>query len=179
VPADPFMSFQFTVSVDTRNGTRGSAYGAPDRAPAARRAPAPQVIGGFSDVTGLGAETEVQPLRVGGLNDAEVMLPGPTKFPSRLVLKRGLGDPALWKWYLDILYGAIKRQNVTIEVGLDDGHKAAWTFREACPVKWNGPELHAGTSAVAFETIELVHRGFLVPPSIEQAHRGFIRSPRA
>jgi phage tail-like protein len=183
------MSFQFTVSVDTRNDdTRDSAYGAPDRAPAARRAPDTRVIGGFSDVTGLGAETEVQPLRVGGLNDAEVMLPGPTKFPARLVLKRGLGDPALWKWYLDILYGAIKRQNVTIELGLGDGRKAAWTFREACPVKWSGPELHAGTSAVAFETVELVHRGFLAPSieqahrgSIlsEQAHRGFIRSPRA
>jgi phage tail-like protein len=175
------MSFRFTVTVDTKNGTK--------------------VSGGFSDVTGLGAETEVQTLRVGGLNEAEVMLAGPTKFPSRLVLKRGLADPALWNWYLDILYGAIKRENVTIELRLYDGHKTsqaaalawesrsitttdlpasppAWTFREACPVKWSGPELHAGTSAVAFETIELVHRGLLVTPAIEQAHRGFILSPR-
>ena len=137
---DPFMSFRFRVRVDGR------------------------VIGGFSDVTGLGAETEVQPLRVGGLNDAEVMLPGPTKYPSRLVLKRGLGDPALlWNWYLDILRGAIKRELVKIELRWDDG-PMAWTFREACPVKWTGPELHAGTSAVAFESIELVHRGFLLPP---------------
>lgn len=141
-PADPFMSFQFTVS----NGTK--------------------VIGGFSDVTGLGAETEVETLRVGGQNDAEVTLPGPTKFPSRLVLKRGLGDPALlWNWYLNILQGAIKRENVTIELMSDDRQqkKTSWTFREACPVKWSGPELHAGTSAVAFESIELVHKGFLLP----------------
>ena len=93
------MSFRFTVSVDTKNGTK--------------------VSGGFSDVTGLAAETEVEPLRVGGLNDHDVTLPGPAKFPSRLVLKRGLGDPALlWNWYLDILYGAIKRENVTIELRL-------------------------------------------------------------
>jgi phage tail-like protein len=139
------MSFQFTVSVDTRNGT--------------------QVIGGFSDVTGLGAETEVQPLRVGGLNDAEVMLPGPTKYPSRLVLKRGLGDPALlWNWYLEILHGAIKREDVKLTLRSADGQQGmAWTFLKACPVKWTGPELHAGTSAVAFESIELVHKGFLPP----------------
>jgi phage tail-like protein len=145
-PADPFMSFQFTVSVGTRNGT--------------------QVIGGFSDVTGLGAETEVETLRVGGLNTAEVTLPGPTKFPSRLVLKRGLGDPALlWNWYLSILRGAIKREDVTIELRSDDRQqKMAWTFSEACPVKWSGPELHAGTSAIAFESIDLMHRGFLLPP---------------
>jgi len=145
VPADPFMSFQFTVSVGTRNGT--------------------QVIGGFSDVSGLTAETEVETLRVGGLNNAEVMLPGPTKFPSRLILKRGLGDPAmLWNWYLKIIGGAIKREDVTVELRSSDGQQqSAWTFSEACPVKWTGPELHAGTSAVAFESIELVHKGFVLP----------------
>jgi phage tail-like protein len=143
--ADPFMSFEFTVSVDTKNGT--------------------QVIGGFSDVTGLGAETEVETLRAGGQNDAEVTLPGPTKFPSRLVLKRGLGDSLLlWNWYLKILDGAIKRENVTIRLrSADRQREAAWTFREACPVKWSGPELHAGTSAVAFESIDLVHKGFVLP----------------
>ena len=142
------MSFQFTVTVGTRNGT--------------------QVIGGFSDVTGLDAETEVESIRAGGLNTAEVMLPGPTKFPSRLVLKRGLGHPALlWNWYLNILRGAIKREDVTIALqSSDKQQKTSWTFMEACPVKWIGPELHAGTSAVAFESVELVHRGFLLPPEV-------------
>jgi phage tail-like protein len=141
VPADPFMSFQFTV----KNSTK--------------------VIGGFSDVSGLAAETEVETLRAGGLNNAEVMLPGPTKFPSRLILKRGLGDPALlWNWYLNIVGGAIKREDVTIELWSADGQqKSAWSFSQACPVKWTGPELHAGTSAVAFEAIELVHKGFVLP----------------
>ena len=142
-PADPFMSFQFAVTVGTKNGT--------------------QVIGGFTDVTGLGAETEVETIRVGGLNNAEVTLPGPSKFPSRLVLKRGLGDAAmLWKWYQNVLQGAIKREDVSIELRSSDGRrKVSWTFSDACPVRWTGPELHANTSTVAFEAIELVHRGFL------------------
>jgi phage tail-like protein len=140
---DPFMSFQYTVTIGTQNGTN--------------------VVGGFTDVTGLGFETEVETIRAGGLNNVEVTLPGPTKFPARLVLKRGLGDTAmLWKWYQNVLQGAIKREEVTIELRSSDGRqKASWTFSEACPVKWTGPELHAATSAVAFETIELVHRGFL------------------
>jgi phage tail-like protein len=140
---DPFMSFQFAVTIGTENGT--------------------QVIGGFTDVTGLGAETEVETVRVGGLNNAEVNLPGPTKFPSRIVLKRGLGDTAmLWDWYQNVLQGAIKREDVTIELRSSDQQQtASWTFSDACPVKWTGPEMHSTTSAVAFETIELVHRGFL------------------
>lgn len=146
MPADPFTSFQFAVIVATANG--------------------PHVIGGFSDVTGLGAETEVETLRVGGLNSAEVTLPGPTKFSSRLVLKRGLGDSAmLWNWYQQIMSGAITRENVTIKMMSPTNEpKLAWTFSDACPVKWTGPELHAGASAVAFEAIELIHKGFLAVP---------------
>jgi phage tail-like protein len=141
---DPFMSFQFTVTV----GANGQ-----------------DVVGGFSDVTGLGAETEVETLRVGGVNSAEVTLPGPTKFSSRLVLKRGLGDPSkLWKWYLQIMSGAITREDVTIKMMSPRNQPMlSWTFSKACPVKWTGPELHAGTSAVAFESIELIHKGFLAP----------------
>ena len=35
----------------------------------------------------------------------------------------------------------------------------SWSFKEACPVKWTGPHLRASNSAVAFESLELVHRG--------------------
>lgn len=145
-PADPSMAFRFKVVV-------GSAHG--------RR-----VIGGFSDVTGLTAESDVESLRIGGVNSAETTLPGATKYPSRLVLKRGLGDPAqLWGWYLKVMSGAVIREDVTVTMLLPGGGDGlAWTFSQACPVKWTGPELHAGTSVVAFETVELIHKGFLLPP---------------
>jgi phage tail-like protein len=140
---DPFMAFQFRVTVGTANGV--------------------SVAGGFSDVSGLGAETEVETLRVGGLNSAEVTLPGATKFSSRLVLKRGLADKArLWQWYQKVLAGEIARENVTIAMVTAEGSNGlSWTFSQACPVKWTGPELHASGSSVAFESIELVHKGFL------------------
>jgi phage tail-like protein len=121
----------------------------------------PRVVAGFNEVSGLAVESEVESLREGGVNDFEHQLVGPTKYSSRLVLKRGLGDPQdLWRWYLQILHGAITRQPLTIYLngtrGLPGLH---WTFMDACPVKWTGPEMHASTSAVAFETIEVVHRG--------------------
>ena len=141
--ADPFMAFQFTVSVGSENGT--------------------QVIGGFSDVSGLAAETEVETLRVGGLNNAEVMLPGPTKFSSRLVLKRGITeDQDLWKWRSMVIDGKIKdaRKNGQIILLDDEGKEAAeWTFTDGWPTKWTGPGFNATANEVAIDTLEITHEG--------------------
>lgn len=121
----------------------------------------PRVVAGFNEVSGLVVESEVESLREGGVNDFEHQLVGPTKYSSRLVLKRGLGDPQdLWQWYLLVLNGQIARQPLTIFLNGTRGlHGLHWTFIDACPVKWTGPEMHANTSAVAFESIEVVHRG--------------------
>jgi phage tail-like protein len=141
-PQVPFMAFQFSVAL----GSRGN------------------VVGGFSDVTGLASEVDVETLRAGGVNDAELTLPGAAKFPTRLVLKGGIAQRAtLWNWYVKIMTGTIERQNVTITMkSADKREQLQWTFKEACPVKWTGPELHAATSGVAFESIDLVHKGFLL-----------------
>ncbi len=38
-----------------------------------------------------------------------------------------------------------------------------WDFKEAFPVKWTGPDLRAVSTEVAFESIELAHRGLSRP----------------
>lgn len=121
------------------------------------------VVGGFNEVAGLTFETEVETFRQGGENLHERQLAGPTKFPSRLILKRGVGDmDDLWSWYQNVTTGKIERKNIAILLLDSSGReKRRWRFREACPVKWTGPEFRAGTAEVAFETIELVHHGFL------------------
>ncbi|CDY75457.1 FIG01123047: hypothetical protein [Caballeronia glathei] len=120
-----------------------------------------RVVAGFSEVSGLVIETEVETFREGGVNDCERQLAGPTKFPTRLVLKRGMGDLRhLWDWYLGVTQGRIERRDVTIVINDRQGNAGLkWVFREACPVKWTGPELRAASSAIAFEAIDLVHRG--------------------
>ena len=120
------------------------------------------VVGGFNEVSGLVFETDVQTLRVGGVNDYEHQFPGPSKFPSRLVLKRGMGDTKfLWNWYRSVSRGEIKRKNVTITLHDEQWREPmSWRFKKACPIKWTGPDLRASNSAVAFESLELVHRGY-------------------
>jgi phage tail-like protein len=68
----------------------------------------------------------------------------------------------LWQWEQEMLQGSIRRTNVSI-ILLDSAGKDKWRwdFKEACPVKWSGPDLKAGTAEVAVETLELTHRGFM------------------
>lgn len=137
---DPFLAFNFRVEADN------------------------QLLGGFSEVTGLDVETETEKFMQGGVNTYEQQLPGAAKFPSRLVLKSGITNASkLWHWYQEVMQGRITRKTVTVSL-LDSTGKApkrTWVFREAVPVKWVGPQLRAAAGDVAMETLELVHRGLL------------------
>ncbi|MGK7876556.1 MAG: phage tail protein [Xenococcaceae cyanobacterium] len=128
------------------------------------------VTGGFSEVRGLESEIEVEQHREGGENQYIHQLPGPTRYPSRLILKHGLTDiDSLWNWYSATSQGIIWRKNGTIML-LDHQHIPAmyWNFKQALPVKWTGPELDASSDRVVFETIELVHKG-ITKPILSQA----------
>lgn len=137
--ADPYLAFRFTVEIDQ------------------------QVIAGFSEVTGLTFETEVETFREGGVNRHEQQLAGPAKYPARLILKRGLTDAdALWSWYQEVVDGTVRRKDIAILLLDSAGEERwRWSFRGACPVKWVGPEFRGVAAEVAFEAIELVHNGLL------------------
>jgi phage tail-like protein len=137
IDKDPYVSFCFKAEIDSLQ------------------------VSGFSEATGLAFETDVETFREGGVNLYERQLAGPSKAPSKLVLKRGLADAdALWSWYQDVMNGRIQRKNITITLLNHAGEeKWRWVFSKACPVKWSGPEFRAGTAEVAFESIELVHMG--------------------
>lgn len=117
--------------------------------------------GGFSEVSGLQAETEIQEYREGGLNDYIHKRAGPTKFSSTLTLKKGIADSSeLWSWYCDVMQGKVKRKTISVLLMNSAGEeKQRWNFRNAYPVKWSGPSLRATASEVAVETIELAHEG--------------------
>ena len=119
------------------------------------------IVGGFSEVSGLQAEIEVQEYREGGVNEYVHKRAGPTKYSSNLVLRRGIADATeLWSWYWDVMQGTIKRK--AVDVVLMDGaggEKRRWKFQNAYPVKWTGPDLKAAASEVAVEAVELAHEG--------------------
>ena len=57
----PYTAFRFSIDIDGESN-----------------------VGGFNEVSGLVCETEVQTLRVGGVNEYEFQLPGPQNFPRVL-----------------------------------------------------------------------------------------------
>ncbi|MFD0676903.1 MULTISPECIES: phage tail protein [unclassified Paenibacillus] len=118
------------------------------------------LVGGFSEVTGLQAETEVMPYNEGGVNDYVHYLPKQTKY-QRIVLKRGITQASeLWDWYEGVISGKIKRKSGSIILNNPAGKEICrWNFFESYPVKWIGPEMNASSTGVAIEAIEIVHKG--------------------
>ena len=139
---DPFLSFRFKVMIDGFDAA------------------------GFNEVTGLTFETAVESFREGGFNAHEHQLAGPTKCPEKLILKRGLSSQKLWDWYKDIMAGKIVRKNhmtiTLLDLAGEPSKEWQWVFINICPVKWTGPQFLAGTAEVAFESIELIHKGLKV-----------------
>jgi len=118
------------------------------------------IAGGFSEITGLQVETEVEEIKEGGVNDYTHKLPKGTKHPN-IVLKRGITDSdILWKWHQDIVNGIIERKSGAILLlDFEGNREIRWNFYEAYPVKWIGPNLNSKESNVSIETLELAHNG--------------------
>ena len=81
------------------------------------------VAGGFSEVSGLQVEVEVEEYREGGVNGFIHKRAGPARYSSNVVLKRGMTDnKVLWNWYWDVVQGKIERvdpdEPLSMEVAL-------------------------------------------------------------
>jgi phage tail-like protein len=132
---DPFHGFRFRVEIDQLQH------------------------GAFSRVKGLVRETKVEPRREGGVNDFEHKFATMTTYPN-LILERGLGDDALWKWHEEVVEGRITRKTITIAL-LDEATNDVWRWlvEAAFPVKWTGTDFDANNGQVTFESVELAHHG--------------------
>ena len=108
---DPYFGFNFFVEIDD------------------------VIVGGFSEVSGLQAETEFEEIREGGVNDHIHKFPKITKYPN-ITLKRGITDSdVLWKWHQDVISGKIRRNGVYVVLLDAEGReKWRWNFIDAYPV---------------------------------------------
>lgn len=133
---DPYLAFNFIVEIDGIS------------------------VAGFSEVSGLSIETQVERKTFGGENHKEFVFLGQTKY-SDLTLKNGVtNDEYLWNWYQNVVNGVIRRRSGSICLLDHSGTpKVWWNFIEACPIKWEGPAFNASSSAVAVESLVLTHNG--------------------
>src|SRR3954468_17189904 len=105
---DPFKTFNFLVAMDGL------------------------VVGGFSEISGLQIETEIEEYKEGGVNDYLHKLPKNSKYLN-LTFKRGLTDSdVLWNWYRNVVTGKVERKNGSIILLNHAGdEKWRWNFSQA------------------------------------------------
>lgn len=117
-------------------------------------------VGWFTECAGLNVERETVSQAEGGINDYVHQLPGRVK-QSRITLKRGLANNALWDWFQKGLYdGKVEQHNVSIILYNSDlKKKKQWNLEKAYPVKWSGPDFQSDSNQTTIETLELVHHG--------------------
>jgi phage tail-like protein len=116
----------------------------------------------FTEMSGLQLETVVTEYEEGGNNGFVHRLPGRTKI-GNLTLKRGIvASNDFFKWYSEILQGKLTYRHVDVLVYDAEGKQLAkWSFANAYPVKWVGPQLAADGKSAAIETLELAHQGLI------------------
>lgn len=120
------------------------------------------IVGGFSDVSGLGFEVKYSEYRNGNEKVNTVRKVPNTHTLDEITLKRGVvGTADLFQWLKTVRDGVHDPRNITITL-LDEARNpvVTWTVRRAQPKKWTGPTLAAkGGGEVAMEELKLVHEG--------------------
>ena len=120
--------------------------------------------GWFTQCGGLTVERTVYPVEEGGLNAFVHQLPNRAT-SSRITLKRGIADEALWKWFVGqndagLYESKVEYRNITIVLyNVDRTEAKRWNVSRAYPVKWSGPDLNTDGNNLAIETLELIHHG--------------------
>ncbi len=144
VPRDnPYGAFNYLVSLGGAQGDGAEG----------------DIVGGFSDVSGLGYEVNYSEYRNGSERFNTVRkVPNSYKVDD-ITLKRGLmGSEDLWQWLEGVRTGTADPRDVRITL-LDEARNEVATFklRNAQPKKWVGPTLAAkGGGEVAMEELHLV-----------------------
>ena len=137
-----------------------------------------EILGAFSEISGIEASMEHKVLRVGGINYGAKMLAGPVTFGT-VILKRGIArSQTLWRWWsmfagADMVADAhpLEANRCDLMIGLLVNQPSGgsgpptrqvamgWKLQNAMPVKFRVGDLNAKGSDVAVEELHLVHEG--------------------
>ena len=123
-------------------------------------------VGIFKGLSGLEISYDVLEYREGGNNDFVHRLPGRMSYPN-LQLSWGLvSDELLLKWFL-ATHQQAQTQEITLTLSAAKGDTTnirKFTFADAYPVRWSGPQVHADSSdpQTWSESLEIAHSGLKV-----------------
>jgi phage tail-like protein len=134
---DPLVSFHFKLEVSGK------------------------VDGYFTEVSGLGSETEVTEHKVVTEGHEVVMkIPGRLKWEN-IVLKRGItSNMDIWTWRKEVEDGNVDAARANGSIYMFDQMLkpvAEWSFERAWPVKVTGPSLKSDGNEIGVEELTLAH----------------------
>ena len=124
-----------------------------------------QVVGAFSECSGLGSENEIVEYKASGPKGEYVVkkVPGRMKW-NNITLKRGITDAMdMWAWRKLVEEGKIDdaRKNGSIVMFNQEASEIArWNFVNAWPSKITGPAANATNNEVGIEELEITHEGY-------------------
>ncbi len=116
-------------------------------------------VGFFTQLQGMSAQVDVMEYPEGGVNDHVHKLPTRIKH-TNLTLKRGVTkEGALLEWVKATVVEA-KPANMSLTLYDTEGQIVqSWSFANAYPVKWTGPDVNAGGNEAMSESLEIAHSG--------------------
>jgi phage tail-like protein len=129
-------------------------------------------LGSWSTCAGLAVDFKHTMIREGANYEHPVILPDRVEYKA-ITLKRAMSQQEsalVQQWLAQVVtgwYNAPSPRDVgprTAQIQLYDATGqgvATWTLRNVYPAHWSGPDLDASGSAVAVESLQLVHEGFL------------------
>ena len=141
-----------------------------------------ELLGAFSEISGLEASMEHKVVRQAGVNYGARMLTGPINFGT-VILKRGVArSQTLWRWWSlfagaddvadgrpipanrrDLMIGLIATTAPKDEKAPPERNIAmGWRLANAMPVKFRVGDLNAKGADVAIEELHIVHEGLHV-----------------
>ena len=126
------------------------------------------ILGGFSDVSGLGTEMKVAEYRNGNEKENHVRKVPGTHTVADVTLKRGVvSSKDLWAWIKQVrTEGPAAKRSVVITLRDESGADVqSWNLSGVVPLKYTGPTLAAkGGGDVAMEELSLSVEGLEILP---------------
>lgn len=118
----------------------------------------------FMECSGLKSSSQVFEIEEGGLNSRTHKRPGQARWENIVLRYATSASTYLLSWRDSFLREQWSdRRSGTITLKDNAGEKIrSWSFSNAWPVSWEGPQLNSGQSELAVETLELAHEGLTV-----------------